>query len=625
MRGPRWAALAAVVALAAGGCTASPEEDEPAAAGRIDAATDTDVQVTDEWTVQVPAGAAPDGATLSADLVDADDLAGALPELPGVEFLQAADVSLSSGQPDAPVTFTYRLDEPLPEGTVLYLVDDTADAETVAAAAAGEADPTAATVHVAEMSADRRTGTVAVDHLSLKSWFQARVQDLADFAAGATDLLGRFTGQRTDPPRCSGSRPAWMTQDPVFLDDRNAPMRICVERDSNDPETAVVKIANNRGGFMRVTSPVTPSWAWQSMLGADVKSWMNDFAARALRTLGVADDELSRSWLLPPGAQVHIGFSQQAVAGENPLAVRAHMPLAGAAGGFAYSLLDLADSPDPVYALALFTVCAQGSSAYASDHFDAAGLALAVVKFATCAVDKPQAFLDVLEDRLPADVFRQTAPTARSVLSKAKARLGPVVAIGQVAFIALDLGTTLALDNPGAWTITLYPPPPTGGTDPKVVRFDGIGDLTLRLTADDLVASGYVNQGNLYEGMDAACVRYTRAGGPLSASVESATGRVLAVQSSSAQRTQVGNIRVGSTLAQVRSAFSGAGYESEEILDGNFGQGLNGVIVNGPGGAIGLGLDDASAAEYAAGTPTVNWIAGVGLPGDAPTASETGC
>ncbi len=99
--------------------------------------------------------------------------------------------------------------------------------------------------------------------------------------------------------------------------------------------------------------------------------------------------------------------------------------------------------------------------------------------------------------------------------------------------------------------------------DQNTVRFDGIGDLDLGLTADDLVARGYVNQGNLYEGMDAECVRYAKDGDPRSVSVESGTGRVLAIANFGGNpelHTEVGDVRVGSTLAEVRAAF-GAGYQ----------------------------------------------------------------
>jgi pimeloyl-ACP methyl ester carboxylesterase len=165
--------------------------------------------------------------------------------------------------------------------------------------------------------------------------------------------------------------------------------------------------------------------------------------------------------------------------------------------------------------------------------------------------------------------------------------------------------------------------------DPRrTVRFDGIGDLTLSLTAGQLETLGFVNQGNLYEGMDVPCVSYAKTGFPFTVSVESKSGRVLAINNSSGDaelRTQVGNIRVGSTLAQIRSTFHRPGYQVEEKVDLDFGQGSNGVIVDGPGGSIGLGLEDTSAAAYASGQATVSYVVGVGTRGNAPTLAEDGC
>jgi pimeloyl-ACP methyl ester carboxylesterase len=162
--------------------------------------------------------------------------------------------------------------------------------------------------------------------------------------------------------------------------------------------------------------------------------------------------------------------------------------------------------------------------------------------------------------------------------------------------------------------------------DPHTIRFDGIGEYSLRLTAADLLDRGYTNEGNLYSGADAECVSFAKADQPLSFSVESATGRVLAINNASGDqslRTEVGGIRVGSTLAQLRTAF--ADYQIEEHLDLDFGQGTNGMIVNGPGGAIGFSLDEASASDYASGNATISYLAGVGLPGHAPTLMEDGC
>ncbi|SFR03883.1 Putative serine esterase [Lentzea waywayandensis] len=167
-------------------------------------------------------------------------------------------------------------------------------------------------------------------------------------------------------------------------------------------------------------------------------------------------------------------------------------------------------------------------------------------------------------------------------------------------------------------------PPPF--IDTSEVRFDGIGEFTLALTATDLRARGYVNKGNQYQGQNAACVRYAREGQPLGFSVESASGRVLAISNSAgvkALHTQVGNIRVNSTLSELRTAF--AGHQIEEHLDHDFGQGSNGVIVNGPNGAIAFSLADAPSADYVSGRAAITYLNGVGLRGHAPTSAEDGC
>lgn len=57
--------------------------------------------------------------------------------------------------------------------------------------------------------------------------------------------------------------------------------------------------------------------------------------------------------------------------------------------------------------------------------------------------------------------------------------------------------------------------------------------------------------------------------------------------------TQIGNIRVGSSLSALRTAFTGR--QIEEHFNYDFGQGSNGVVVNGPGGAIAFSLADAPA------------------------------
>jgi hypothetical protein len=162
--------------------------------------------------------------------------------------------------------------------------------------------------------------------------------------------------------------------------------------------------------------------------------------------------------------------------------------------------------------------------------------------------------------------------------------------------------------------------------DPQVVRFDGIGEFDLRVTAAELIEQGFVDQGNLYDSDRPSCVRYAKDGQGLSFSVEAGGGRVLAISNAGGDQslhTETGGIRVGSTLAALRTVF--ADFQIEEHFDADFGQGTNGVIVNDQDGAIAFSLADAPAADYASGRVEISFINGVGLPGHAPTNMEDGC
>ncbi len=165
----------------------------------------------------------------------------------------------------------------------------------------------------------------------------------------------------------------------------------------------------------------------------------------------------------------------------------------------------------------------------------------------------------------------------------------------------------------------------SGRTPPAdVIRFDGIGVYDLSMTAADLRARGFTDRGNLYTETNPGCVSYENPKDTVSFSVERKTGRILAIKSGDRKMiTQVGKVRAGFTLAQLRNAFRG--YRIEERFDLDFGQGTNGVIVTGGGGAIGFSLDDAPAADYASGRVKVTFLHGVGVPGHAPSNMEIGC
>lgn len=457
----RTVALTISVTLTIAGCSLfDPREAAPGeSATPIDPTATTAVELSDRWTVSVPPGATPPGAEMLVDRTRAGE-ASAPWSADGRQVLDTADVSLTSGQPRAPLTFTFRLDQPLPENQVLYLVDDTADAAGTLAQTAGDADtPTATSVLVAEMNADRTVGTVTTTHLSLKTW-------LLDVVGATTATIGRLIGQRHDPPECTRARPEWMVDEPVYLDDINGPQRVCVEADPNDPATAVVKIANNRGGALLVTSPVSPSWAWQSMFGSEVQQWAPQLIDRGLGALGVTASERSRTWVLPPGTQVHIGISQDMVADRSPLTIRSRMTPLSTAWGVGSSLFSAgrsvraagtpADVALTAWQLAVLATCAQGVAAVGSGG-ELTDLGEATLQLARCTVEQPEAITALLIDQLGPASWNTIRSQVVRLAASAKFVLGPLLAVGAAAFVTTDLITTMQATD-GAWTVALFAP-----------------------------------------------------------------------------------------------------------------------------------------------------------------------
>ena len=447
--------LVAGCSLLGGSEPAEPAGSSPeGASATVAPGAPTELQVSDRWTVSVPPGSAPADAQVRSAPVDpvaVERLWGTDP----ARVLQTSDISLSSGQPSAPLIFTYRLDRPLPENEVLFLVSDTVDGRRALAEVGGAEAPSPSSVLVAEMNADRTVGTVTTDHLSLKTWLIAAVEKV-------TASLGEFAGQRHDPPQCSGTRPAWMSE-AVYLDDRNAPMRVCVDVDPNDPGIAVVKIVNNRGGGILVSSPVTPSWAWQAGSGLKVSELRDSVANTVLGRLGVPRAERPRTWILPPGGEVHIGVSQAAVRDRTPFVVRGRMTPLTAAWGLAISVItagtqvkgatEAAEIGLTLYQLGVLAEC--GFDAGVEAGRDGPALGRAVLDLTRCAVEESEAIVGLLTDQLGAQAWTRIKDPVLGFAGQAKFRGGPLLAIGTATFVLTDLVTTLATGE-GAWTVALF-------------------------------------------------------------------------------------------------------------------------------------------------------------------------
>src|SRR6476469_2447790 len=455
MLSPRvaWVAVAVAVTVVAGvvgasrlGLLDASVAGRPSAvqAGRVDVPADrpTDVRVDARWTVHIPAGGVRVDSTLTV----------AFPRDPGGPVgstpLAAAVLRLSSGQPSLPWTFTWRQDQALAADQILYLVDDTGDGEAYGAGQVTER-VTPATVIPATMSADRRTGTVEVPHLSFFQW-------LVDLPSVASNAVGKFFGQRSDSPDCPGARPEWLS-DAIFLDDRNAPMLVCVGGDPNKPDLAVVKVVNNRGGALLVTAPVVPDWAWQSFVGKEMESWAPNLLTHVVEYLGVPPADAVRTWILPPGQEVDLGFSRATLGTRSPVEVAGMFsPTTMVLGLTSKAVSDVLDEGSRGWDFVLMGACLESMGARVVDDSSAAGLAQGLASLARCVVEQPETVIQVLRKLLPAAVWQKMSGMVFRVANLAKKALTRYLVLAEATFTIADVVTTLALPR-SAFTVSRFP------------------------------------------------------------------------------------------------------------------------------------------------------------------------
>ena len=197
------------------------------------------------------------------------------------------EIALSGEIPQDGVTLTRTYAEPLPaEATATFIYWDASLGSWVAAPS--------------ELSADRRTVTTVVHHLSwwndlvggtkdaIESFVRGAesvggtVGQVGAFLGGAADevnasissliadgaealhyTLGDLLTTRVELPECLQSTPDWVLETSVKFEP-NDPVLFCVGHDANDSNLLVVKARANRGYGFPVVLEVTSRWAYNS-------------------------------------------------------------------------------------------------------------------------------------------------------------------------------------------------------------------------------------------------------------------------------------------------------------------------------------------------------------------------
>jgi hypothetical protein len=151
---------------------------------------------------------------------------------------------------------------------------------------------------------------------------------------------------------------------------------------------------------------------------------------------------------------------------------------------------------------------------------------------------------------------------------------------------------------------------------PTDIRFDGIGPVTLGMTAQQLTGLGYTPSPGLL-----GCVDYSAPGKPY-VTYDPHHSRTVAVtpDDPTKYQTYIGGIQTNYSLLDfIRTSF--VGYKIDEYLNNDFGQGTDGVVVTGPGGSIGFTVSQPLSSDTGLATVIAIKVADA----NHATAAEVGC
>jgi len=184
---------------------------------------------------------------------------------------------------------------------------------------------------------------------------------------------------------------------------------------------------------------------------------MTDLEITVTGKLGIAPDVADRTWLVPPGQQIHLGFSQAALdPAPDPAVITAVFTPETMAIGLINDELSDVLSESAAWSYAVLAVCAHDASGdVAAGTPSATTVLTAAGELATCAIENVDEVVKQIRNAMPAEEWERISPAISRTANAAKKRLGPIIVWARLSYIAADVGTTLVVD-PAALKVNVF-------------------------------------------------------------------------------------------------------------------------------------------------------------------------
>jgi len=220
-----------------------------------------------------------------------------------------ADITSPAALPAEGVTITRTYAQPLAEGMVATL-------------AFFDPDPGVWFAAQSSLSADRRSVSAVVHHLSLWTDLVSGAQSTIDsLRSGVTDAaewafwgVGKVFDERVDPPACDAGQPSWVKSTTFIKTDKVNPILFCVGQDQNNPNVLVVKARVNRGFGYRAVVNGDPSWTSNSTFDQKGLDQVLDTVAELDEAIASSVREVTAEGaLVGPGEEFRLGVNEEQV------------------------------------------------------------------------------------------------------------------------------------------------------------------------------------------------------------------------------------------------------------------------------------------------------------------------